>query len=503
MEKIDRLVNKLLGIISMYYGMLLGLLSIWFVALVLSIFGQLHFNPLSMIVSLIVLVVSVGLSSWLCGALFGVRAYGLSSMITGVILALIFSPTLEIGGLLVLALIGLIAGASKYVLAYKGRHIFNPAAVAAVIIGLTGLGSATWWVATPALALIVLATIIVSLYKSKQYSIFFSFLVVAASLLVIVFVANGVSLADTPLLLLSWPLLFFGGVMLTEPLTLPPRKWQLYTEGIIVAVLFAIPLQVGGFQMNPETALIIGNIFAAVVAGRRAIALTFKERRKLTPTTDELVFVPSVPVQFTPGQYMELTLPHGKADLRGERRSFSLTSLPNTNEVTFGIKFYDPSSTFKKALKKLEPGVVLTTSNLSGDFVLPTDASKPLLFIAGGIGITPFISQLKAIKKNNQNRDVVLLYAVSDASEIAYKKVLTEAGITVVVFTKEPLKDLPKNWKQSKSARITEESIAQLVPDVSQRNAYISGPPSFVYVTKRALRSLKATAIKTDYFVGY
>ena len=501
-DVIEQWINKQLGIISMYYGMLLGLVSIWLVALLLSFFGVLHFSPLAMVASLAVLVISVGLSSWLCGALFGIRAHGLSSMITGVILALIFTPTLEVGGLLVLALVGLIAGASKFVLAYKGRHIFNPAAIAAVLIGISGLGGASWWVATPALTWIVLATIVVSLYKSKQYEIFFTFLVVATSLLLIVFTVNNVTILDAVPLLLSWPLLFFAGVMLTEPLTLPPRKWQLYTEAVIVGILFAVPLQVGGYQMNPETALILGNVFAFVVAGRRAVALAFKERRSLTPTTDELVFTPSTPVNFTPGQYMELSLAHEKADFRGERRSFSITSLPEAKEVTFGIKFYEPSSSFKKKLRTLEKGAFVASSNLSGDFVLPVDSTKPLLFVAGGIGITPFISQIKSMQRDAQS-NVVLVYAVSNPNEIAYRQVLIDSGIKVIVITSERVSDLPKNWKQVKSARLDHQILFNVIPDVSTRYAYISGPSSFVSSTKRSLRKLKAKSIKTDYFVGY
>lgn len=515
MKKIEQWLNATLATLSMYNGMLFGLASVWGVAVIFSLVGILHFHPLAMVASLAVLVVSVGMASWLCGALFGVRAFGVSSMISGVILALIFTPTLQPGGLLVLALVGLIAGASKYVLAYRGRHIFNPVAIAAVIIGFTGLGAASWWVATPSLTIFVLATVMVSLYKSKRFGVFLTFLGVAVAILLGVFAYNSASsLASAPWLLLSWPLIFFAGVMLIEPLTLPPKKWHMYVEAIVVAVLFALPLQAGLLHTSPELALVIGNIFAAIVAGRRAILLTFKERKPLTPTTDELIFTTTKPVYFEPGQYMEITVPHEKADLRGERRSFSMTSIPGKTQVSFGVKFYQPSSSFKKTLRGLQKGAPVAVANLAGDFILPKDATKPLVMVAGGIGITPFISQLQALQvqpskkdtntqQGSKQPDVALVYALSDATELAYMQLLgmSAAAVTIVSPTKPP--GLPKHWKYIKARRLDAAILAKAVPDITRRYAYVSGPTLFVQSVKRILRRSGARKLHTDYFAGY
>lgn len=503
MDTLYQMTNKFFGLLSMYFGMLLGLASIWLVALIYSFFGWLHFSPLEMIVSLAVLMVSTGMASWLCGVAFGVRAHGISSMITAFILALIFTPTLELNGLLTLVLVGIIAGASKYILAFRGRHIFNPAAIAAVIIGFTSLGSASWWVATPSLAWVVLATALVAVYKSKQWRIFLTFLVVSTSLLSIILLQNDVPLFDIPVLLLSWPLLFLGGIMLTEPLTLPSRKWQLYVEGALVGVLVAVPFQVGWFEMNPDTALIIGNIFAAIVTRRRAVWLTFKSRRSLTPTTQELVFEPSVPVHFNPGQFMELTLPLARMDFRGERRSFSVTSLPGADKVTFGVKFYHPSSAFKNALKTIKKGTVLAVANYGGDFVLPADTTKPLLFVAGGIGVTPFISQLKAVKQAREERDITVVYCISSADELAYQKVLEKSGANIVIISPEKPKSMPKNWKYVKGSRLTETTLEKALTDVHRRHAFISGPPPFVRSVRSLLRKNGIRRVHADYFVGY
>lgn len=502
-EKISSYINKSLGNVSMYNGVLFGLISIWAVALLLSLTSVLSFNPLAMIASAAVLVVSVGLSSWLIGALFGVRAHGPSSIITGLILALIFTPTLEPTGLLILALVGLIAGASKYVLTLRGRHIFNPAALAAVAIGLTGLAAASWWVATPPLTLIVLAIVIISMYKTKNYAIILTFLGVAIPLLLVYLALNGVDFVSSLVLLLSWPLLFFAGIMLTEPLTLPPRKWHMYVEAVIVAILFVVPIKIGEFETNPAVALLVGNLFVAFVAGRRSLQLKFKERRTLTPTTDEFVFETNTPAAFKPGQFMELNVPQTKQDLRGERRSFSVTSLPGSKEVTFGIKFYEPSSTFKKALRSLKPDASIAVSNISGDFILPKDTDVKLLFIAVGIGVTPFISQLKTMIAEDEKRDITLVYSVSSAEELAYIDVLEKSGIRCIVVSPNKPVALPSSWEYYEASRVTKDIIEKSVPDIIERVGYVSGPPIFVQVTKKSLRNLGIRKVSSDYFVGY
>lgn len=497
------LINKISSIFSMYKGMSFGLLGIWSVAFVLSFFGLISYSPLALIASLFVGVASVYATSYACGKLFGVQTHGESSLITGIILALIITPTLEVGGLVVLLFAGIIAGASKFILVHKGRHIFNPAALGAFIIGLVGLGGASWWVATPVLTPIVLIVILISLYKTHRYSVAGVFLATAVPLLLIVFAAFGATFLDSLYLLLSWPLLFMAGVMLTEPLTLPPRKWQMYVVAAVVGVLFALPIDLLIVEMTPALALLVGNVVATILAAREKITLVLKKRIPLTPTTDEFVFTPNVPIHFKAGQYIEVQLPHKKIDFRGYRRSFSITSAPGKNEISLGVKFYEPSSSFKTALRKLPLGSTISATGYWGDFILPKNHDAPIAFVAGGIGITPFISHLKTTQNYKDIRNIVLVYSVTHPNEIAYRKVLVDSGIKVVVVASETVSDLPKGWKQIKASRITQEILNKAIPDASSRIAYVSGPTPFVDTVKSALRRLGSKHVKSDYFVGY
>lgn len=483
--------------------MSLGLLAVWFTALALSFAGLLSYSPIALAASMLVLVGSTFLASLLCGWLFGIKIQGESSLITGLILSLIFLPTAEVPMLIVLAFVGLIAGVSKFIVTWRGRHIFNPAAFAAVVIGLTGLSAATWWVATPLLTPIVLLVVLVSLYQSKRYWVAGTFLAITIPVLLIEFLLFGATFTESLWLLMSWPILFLAGVMLTEPLTLPPRRWQMYVVAAVTAVAFLIPFKFGAFQMTPALALLIGNIVALVFARRYAISLTLKKRQPLTPTTDEFIFETKEPLIYEPGQYMEIMIPHKRADFRGTRRRFSITSLPGKNQVSFGIKFYEPSSTFKQTLRTLGEGAIVRTTAIAGDFVLPKDAKQPLLFVAGGIGITPFASHLRWLESVSEKRDITLVYAVSGEEEIAYRDLLTGEGLKVIIVSPEKPKNMPKNWIHSKNARMDYAELAELVPDISSRLSYISGPTPFVQIGKKQLRKLGARGVKTDYFAGY
>ncbi|MBC7868610.1 oxidoreductase [Candidatus Saccharibacteria bacterium] len=498
-NRIDNWLNR----VSMYRLVSISLSVMWLSAVVLALAGALDFTPFSLIVSGLVLVGASYLSNRLFGLLFGVRAHDESSYISALILFFIFSPSLELRGLMTLALIGMIASVSKYILTIRGRHIFNPAAIAAVIISLTGLAFASWWVAAPSLLPITLIFALLILHKTRRFTLGLVFLAVAAALVLIIILSYGTPFIEALRLLVLWPFLFFVGFMLSEPLTLPPKKWQQVVEAGLVGVLFALPISIGSFAVTPAVALIVGNVFAFIFSLRRELALTFVSRQNLTPTTDEFVFSLDKELPFKAGQYMEITIPHNRKDGRGLRRSFSLTSVPGESSVKFGVKFYNPSSSFKTAFRKLQTGTIIFGTTVGGDFTLPSDSKKPLLFIAGGIGITPFISHLQYLQKIKEPRDIVLIYIVNSTDEIAYFDIIRNLNVKVFVITKSNKVLSVKNWTLINAPSLTKELLRSTVPDVTTRTAYVSGPPPLVKDAKRHLKRLRVKKIKSDYFTGY
>src|ERR1700722_16878985 len=124
-------------------------------------------------------------------------------------------------------------------------------------------------------------------------------------------------------------------------------------------------------------------------------------------------FRPEKPVHYTAGQFIELTIPHKNPDKRGIKHWFTLSSPPTDELLSITTKFAgDQSSSFKKALFKLKPGTELRMADPMGDFVLPKLIQTPLIFVAGGIGITPFHSMLSWLAATGEVRPIKLLYAV-------------------------------------------------------------------------------------------
>jgi len=484
-------MNRLLGTVTMYKLVLLSLALITVTALALSLAGLLGYPPLTLVLSLVVAVASTVISSVLVALAFRVKPHTESAFITAFLLFFVLPPTTP---LWVMALAGVIASASKFVLAWRGRHIFNPAAIAATIVTLTGLTFSGWWVGTLYLTPVVAITAFLILFRTKRLTMGIVFVVVASLGWVVRYgdLAGGLQYA-----FLQSGMLLLAGFMISEPLTLPPRRWQQVALAALVGVIFALPT-VGVLSFSPQLALVIGNLAAFFFGQRRGIALVLKAKAQLTPTTWEFTFSPTRPVRFVPGQYMELTLPHRRADFRGIRRIFSIASAPG-GDVVFAMSIAEKSSTFKTAILALEPGARLHATSVGGDFTLPAPGT-PVLLVAGGIGITPFASQLT--DATAASRDTVLVYAVSHAAELAYADVLVESGARVIVVAPTP-DGLPAGVEYAGPGRISRELLAASVPDIATRRAYVSGPPGLVSDVRSMVRSLGAKRVHSDYFSGY
>lgn len=510
-------VFALLGRVSMYRVVYVALAALAVIALVLSLFDLVGPDPLELVVSLAVLAaVCVGVDA------AAQRVLNLpwrleSSLITAHILLFVLSPTLDLIGLAGIAVAGAAASASKYLLAWRGRHIFNPAAVGATVLTILSipwpaLGSSAWWVGTPALAAPVMVLGLAVLWRTEKIRVVAVFLVIAVAVFVLRSSAQ-LSALGAPVELgalltqavFSSPYLFLGAFMLSEPLTLPPRRWQQFTVAGIVGFLAGWPIPVGDMSLGQERALLIGNAVAFAFALRTAVRLTLASRAAPTPTVQELTFRVQDQLSFVPGQYLELEVPHAHPDARGTRREFSIASAPEDLPL-LRVAFRDgtsakPQSSFKKALAAVGEGERLAITGVWGDFVLPKRDAAPILMVAAGIGVTPFVSQLRHLRATGEDRDIVLVYVASDASELAYCADLEASGVPVLVFTRDRPADLPPHWTWARGVRLDAEGLLRIVPDIASRHAYISGPAGLIADLAPALE--RARSITTDAFSGY
>lgn len=500
-------LDTFLGRTTMYRLVFILLLILSAYAFVLSAFGLLAFTPTELGATLATAVIASWGGTRVMAMMLRARPHTESSLITGLLLFFVMFPSDEASGVGGIAIAGLAAAASKYLLAVRGRHIFNPAAFGAVAATLLGFGAAAWWAANPAMLPVVLLATILILFRTRKFPMGAVFLALAVGILVARLAAGGTDpITALQLVFVSYPLLFLLGFMLTEPLTLPPRQWQQLLVAAVVAVVLALQISIPPVFLGPEYALLIGNAVAFTMGQRRRVRLRYEGSRQLTPTSAEVSFSPESPVRFTAGQYMELTLPHARADSRGLRRIFSISSAPDDGTIRFGLRLSNPPSSFKAALLSLRPGASVEATSVGGDFVLPKDPSVPLLLFAGGIGITPFLSQLGSIAGNNtagsnKRRDVVVVYVVSRPTELGYVDELSSAR--VLLFCPGDPGPLPEGWTRGSTDFPTAEELRSLVPDLGRRRVYLSGSPTTLARAKPVIRSAGGKSIRTDAFLGY
>jgi ferredoxin-NADP reductase/Na+-translocating ferredoxin:NAD+ oxidoreductase RnfD subunit len=487
----------------MYY--LVGLLI---AAVGLSAAGDMHYSAIQIAISASVLV----LSCWLINKVFAYIFYAPvnpeSSILTGLILALIIPPSLgNFGFLFLLAASGL-AIASKYILTLREKHIFNPAAIAIVLTALGPRQNATWWVGTAVMLPFVLAGGILITRKVRREYMVGSFLI-ASTIATLAFAIIGRSSLPGSLhnMILSSPLFFLGFVMLSEPYTSPTTKNKQIVYASLVGILLAPQFHLGHFYTSPEIALVAGNIFAYIVSSKTKLFPILRNKIKIAQDTVEFAFIPDRKLAYKPGQYMEWTLPHDHADSRGSRRWFTLASSPTEDQLRLGIKFYDEGSSFKAAMLDMDQNTPIVAAQIAGDFVMPHDTDKKLVFIAGGIGITPFRSMIKYLIDTGQQRSVRLLYSARTEADFAYKDVFDNArqnlGIKTLYVVSD--KDAVTSAPNTVPGIINADLIMRYIPDYADCMFYISGTHPMVEAIQDVLHQLGVSHhhIKSDFFPGY
>jgi ferredoxin-NADP reductase len=222
--------------------------------------------------------------------------------------------------------------------------------------------------------------------------------------------------------------------------------------------------------------------------------LRFVEKKPEIDNVYSFVFQPDKPISWQPGQYLHYELPHPEADDRGVERWFTISNPPYEKHIQLTTRFdTDRSSTFKRALQKLEPGIVVEAGEPRGDFLLEPDAKRHVL-IAGGIGVTPYHSQILQLDHDGKPINVELLYANRDDKFVFDEEFQNLAS-------KHPEFKIRKFVGDQ---RITEEDLQPYLAD-EDIIFYVSGPRPMVEAYQHLLEDLDVSPerIKTDYFPGY
>ncbi len=204
-------------------------------------------------------------------------------------------------------------------------------------------------------------------------------------------------------------------------------------------------------------------------------------------------------IDFLPGQYFYYTLPKLKfEDSRGPTRHFTISSSPTEGNFLRLTTQLRKQSGYKQTLDSLKLGDVIKGEGPEGTFTLDEKVnSRNHIFLAGGIGITPFRSLIKYNIDRKLNIPMYLIYSNSNADFVFEKEISGWA-------------DKNKNIKvwyidSSKSGHLNGDTITHLTSQIRDPIYWCSGPPVFVRAMEEELEKMKILSenIRTDKFTGY
>lgn len=489
-----KLIDNFLDGITMYRLMLYVLIFLLFIAIILATLKTLPFTPFELLFSAVFITMICWVVNKIFARVFKAPSNLESFFITALILALIITPVKSLQDLMNISLVSVLAMASKYLIAINKKHLFNPAAFAVTLSALSLNFGASWWVGNSWMMVFVLISGLLVVRKVQRFSMILSFFIIALGGILLFSIAKESNLflvfRET---LFNTPILFFAFIMLTEPQTTTPRQFLQIIYGGLVGLFFAPFIHIGYFSLTPEAGLLIGNIFSYSVSPKEKLLLKLEKKNKIASDIYDFVFKSNKQFSFLPGQYLEWTLSHDNPDNRGNRRYFSIASSPTEDNLRIGVKFSPNGSSFKKSLLGFKENQVIVASQLAGDFILPKDVNKKLVFVAGGIGITPFRSMVKYLLDSNEKRDIVLLFSVKSVDQFVYKELFDKADQNLSIKNSYVV------------GRITSQMIIESVIDYQDRTFYLSGPHSMVEAFEQTLKNMgiPSSQIKVDFFPGY
>jgi ferredoxin-NADP reductase len=210
-------------------------------------------------------------------------------------------------------------------------------------------------------------------------------------------------------------------------------------------------------------------------------------------------------VDFTPGQYFFVTLPDiGHQDERGLRRHITVVTSPSDKGVLgFATRMRD--SAFKRTLAELPTGTEVEVEAPRGSFALPDDSSRPLVFVAGGIGITVFRSMLRYIDEERRPYRVTLLYSNRDRQSTAFLGELRELERAlpdfrlVLTMTQDP------GWDGEQRKVDAQFFRDYLGGELDAYTFLVAGPPAMAEGMQKALEAagVREEDVRIERYSGY
>ncbi|ATG44285.1 putative oxidoreductase [Phaeobacter piscinae] len=243
------------------------------------------------------------------------------------------------------------------------------------------------------------------------------------------------------------------------------------------------------------------------LSGKAAPATQVTLTSSETIATGTMAFHMTKPAGFQhqAGQWIRLTIANAAEDGKARSRILSIVSAPDEPQITVATRISD--SAFKRSLSTLPLGAELTVAGPSGTFTLHEDTSRPAVFIAGGIGITPFMSMLRDVTATNCDHKITLFYSNRAPAASAFLSELENLQKTTsnvqLIATMTDL-DADDSWS-GETRQIDQDMLRRHLSDLNAPIYYCVGPAGMVTATQKILTAAGVAEqdIRVESFTGY
>ena len=238
-----------------------------------------------------------------------------------------------------------------------------------------------------------------------------------------------------------------------------------------------------------------------------AYTVKLKDRKQIAAGTLAFSFEKPADFTFKAGQFVQMTLVDPpETDAEGNRRDFSIASAPHEEDLLIATRMRDTA--FKRVLNAAPLGIEVKIQGPYGYLILHGNAARPAVFLAGGIGITPFRSMILRAAEEKLDHRILLFYANRRPEDAAFLEELQALQETNPNYTCVPTMTAVRQEGQfwtGDTGYITKEMLAKYVGDLNGPMYYIAGPPRIVGAMQEVLSEagISDDDIRPEDFPGY
>jgi ferredoxin-NADP reductase len=207
------------------------------------------------------------------------------------------------------------------------------------------------------------------------------------------------------------------------------------------------------------------------------------------------------------GQSLQMTLVDPpETDGEGNGRTFTIASAPHEPELMIATRMRDTA--FKRVLKSAPIGLAVQIDGPNGEMVLHDDAARPAVFLAGGIGITPFLAMSRFAAEERRPHRLNLFYSNRRPEDAAFLPELQKMGQLNpnfhLIATMAEAEKSAQRWS-GETGFIRRDLLERHLPDLKSPIYYFAGPPQMTMAMQQMLEGIgiDEQAMRYEEFYGY